>query len=70
MLFRSQIPNALTPYGFDHAILGYGFGYAPSIDNYKLVKAMNAPPVVVFSLKTNAWKLVEGFHYEESTEVW
>ncbi|KAK4547228.1 hypothetical protein RGQ29_032842 [Quercus rubra] len=44
----TQIPDALTPYGFDHAILGYGFGYAPSIDDYKLVKAVNAPPVAVF----------------------
>ncbi|KAK7855653.1 f-box/kelch-repeat protein [Quercus suber] len=35
----TRIPNAPTPYGFDHAILAYGFGYAPSIDDYKLVKA-------------------------------
>ena len=66
----AQIPDAPTPYGFDQAILAYGFGYAPSIDDYKLVKAVNAPLVAVFSLKTGAWKLVEGFHYEKPTEVW
>ena len=65
----ARIPDASTPYGFDHAILAYGFGYAPSIDDYKLVKAVNAPLVVVFSLKTSAWKLVEGFHSEKPTEV-
>ena len=44
-------------------------GYAPSINDYKLFKAINAPLVVMFSLKTSAWKLVEGFHYEKLTEV-
>nr|POE83850.1 f-box/kelch-repeat protein [Quercus suber] len=66
----ARIPDAQTPYGFDHAILAYGFDYAPSIGDYKLVKAVNAPLVVVFSLKTSAWKLVEGFHYKKPTEVW
>ena len=66
----ARIPDAPTPDGFDHAILAYGFGYAPSIDDYKLVKAVNAPLVAVFSLKTSTWKLVEGFHYEKPTEVW
>ncbi|KAK7848032.1 F-box/kelch-repeat protein At3g06240 [Quercus suber] len=67
----ARIPDAPTPYEFDHNILAYGFGYAPSIDDYKLVKAVNAPLVAVFSLKTVAWKLVEGFHYEKpTTEVW
>ncbi|KAL4619413.1 hypothetical protein ACB092_06G077700 [Castanea dentata] len=66
----ARIPDAPTPYGFDHAILAHGFGYAPSIDDYKLVKAVNAPLVAVFSLKTSAWKLVEGFHYKKPTELW
>ncbi|KAF3952979.1 hypothetical protein CMV_021527 [Castanea mollissima] len=66
----AQIPDAPTPYGFDHAILAHGFGYAPSIDDYKLVKAVNAPLVAVFSLKTSTWKLVEGFHYKKLSKVW
>ena len=65
----ARIPDAPTPYGFDHDIFAYGFGYAPSINNYKLLKAVNTPLVVVFSLKTSAWKLVKGFHYEKPTEV-
>ncbi|KAM3696627.1 hypothetical protein ACJW30_06G054900 [Castanea mollissima] len=66
----ARIPDAPTPFGFDHAILAHGFGYAPSIDDYKLVKAVNAPLVAVFSLRTSAWKLVEGFHYKKPTELW
>ena len=67
----AQILDAPTPYGFDHAILAYGFGYTPSINNYKLVKAINTPLVAVFSLKTcSTWKLVESFHYEKPTKVW
>ena len=62
------ILDALTPYRFDHTILAYGFHYAPSINDYKLVKAVNAPLVAVFSLKTSAWKLVEVFHNEKLVE--
>ena len=66
----ARIPDAPTPYRFDHAILAYGFDYAPFIDNYKLVKAVNTPLVAVFLLKTSMWKLVEGFHYKKLTKVW
>ena len=49
----ARMPDASTPYGFDHAILAYGFDYTPSIDDYKLVKAANTPLVAVFSLNGN-----------------
>ncbi|GMY31644.1 F-box/kelch-repeat protein At3g06240-like [Fagus crenata] len=41
----------------------YGFGYVPSIDDYKLVKAAQGKPIAVFSLRTGAWKLGERFNY-------
>ncbi|KAM7467012.1 hypothetical protein LguiB_014574 [Lonicera macranthoides] len=41
----------------------YGFGYSPSIDDYKFVKVAHGQMVQVYSLKTDTWKRVEDFPY-------
>jgi|UniRef100_A0A2N9EM60 F-box interacting protein len=66
----ARIPDFITRPDLDpNEIHSYGFGYASSIDDYKLVKAAHGNHVAVFSFRTGAWKLVEGFHYEEPGDI-
>ena len=54
------IPNAPAR----NPLVAYGFGYAESIDDYKLVVMIEHGPVVaVFSVRTGYWKMVEGFPF-------
>ena len=48
----------------NNSILAYGFGYASSIDDYKLVVLIKHKPLVaVFSVRTGLWKMDEGFQF-------
>nr|POE73317.1 hypothetical protein CFP56_54742 [Quercus suber] len=49
---------------FSNPILAYGFSYASSIYDYKLVVLIKHEPLVaVFSVRTGLWKMVEGLQF-------
>nr|POF20938.1 hypothetical protein CFP56_57974 [Quercus suber] len=56
----ARIPDA----PFSNPILAYGFSYASSIYDYKLVVLIKHELLVaVFSVITGLWKMVEGFQF-------
>ncbi|KAK7818953.1 f-box/kelch-repeat protein [Quercus suber] len=61
----TRVPYAKMGFGGPSAAIGYGFGYAPSIDDYKLVKAAPSPDIGVFSLRDGDWHLRSGFLYQD-----
>lgn len=64
----TRLPYALIGYGGPCAAIAYGFGYAASIDDYKLVKAAPSPAMAVFSLRLGDWETSTGFFYENLIE--